>query len=186
MRVWVFLSDGHRWSWLRLLFLLFHHGCRGWTFTFHRTWRVVDQAVWIPVRVTVDFHALKHHRSGWGRLRFFDDGWRRGWSLQFAGGMVSRVTQHWHGTGGHVDDVRLTQGVFVVAQVDDVSLRDGWVYGGFDRCGGWHFLGKRRFAGLVFGGVTFGKRRQNWNAQFTLIVGGVWTVNLFQLSHLLI
>lgn len=201
------------------LFLLLHilHGGPGWqrhNLALDGPRRVVNQAVGVPVGVAVVLHALEgahrawggflhqDQRRRWGRGRFLGrrrerlrHGHRlRGGLLRGAVGVVAGVTEHRHGPRGHVDDVGLAQRVLLVAQVQDIGLRDGrggrqrGRGGGRGRCGLRDPLhgGRRRqshnFALLVGGGVA----HDGGHAQFALEVGGVRAVDVLQVPHLLV
>lgn len=145
-----FLLNGCRRYWLLHMFLLIlillHWG---WWWWWHHDlsldgpgW-VVNKAVGVPVGVTVVLHALEDADGSWGRL-LDKDRWRWGrllwwrwrrlrhcyrswWSLlRGAVGVVAGVAEHGDGTSGQVDNVGLAQGVFVVAQVKNVRLGNGW------------------------------------------------------------
>lgn len=116
-----------------------------------------------------------------------DWGWRG--FLWGAVGVVAGVAEHGHGAGGQVDDVGLTEGVLLVAQVEDVSLGDEWSRrerrrGHWVLCGLWDPFHWRwsDFALLVCGWVTHDHR----HSQFALEIGSVWAVGVLQVPHLLV
>lgn len=117
-----------------------------------------------------------------------DWGWNFLWG---AVGVVARVAEHGHGAGGQVDDVGLAEGVFLVAQVENISLGEAWSRRKRKRrrgrCGIWnwdsfHRRWRRNFTLLVCCWVT----HDHWHSQFVLEMGSVGSVGVFQVSHLLV
>lgn len=116
--------------------------------------------------------------------------WLWGGFLRGAVGVVAGVAKHRHSAGGQVDDVGLAEGVLLVAQVENVSLGDGWSRGkrrsgrrGF--CGLWdpfHWRWRSDFALLVCSWVT----HDHWYPQFALEIGSIGTISVLQVPHLLV
>lgn len=211
-----FLLNGSRWRrllhWLLFLFLL-HRRRRRRRWGHHNLplngpgW-VVNQAVGVPVGIAVVLHAFEGADGDWGRL-FDENWWRWRWGRLFwwrgrrlghydwfwrgflrgAVGMVAGVAEHRHGAGGQVDDVGLAEGVLLVAQVEDVSLGDGWWRRRRRLCGlgdpfhrRWRWRWGSGFALLVCSWVT----HDHWHSQFALEIGGVGAVSVLQVPHLLV
>lgn len=197
-----------------LLLLLHWRGWRGrWdhNFSLDEPGWVINKAVGVPVGVTVKLHALKGAYQSWGGFLYhtwWGRGWRwgrplwwrwrmrhcyRGWSslLGAAVRVVAGVTEHRHGTAGQVDNVGLTERVPAVAQVKDVSLRNGWSKRGRRwRCRGlcrpwdppFHWRWRSDFTPLVCSWVT----HDHGNSQFALEIGCVGAVGVLQVPHLLV
>ena len=149
---------------------------------------MVYQAVRVPVRVTVILHPFEADLGGRGGLLRGRWRWRRCfdgrffWGLQdllvrfgLAGRVVSWVAENWDRPCWQVHDLRLTEWVFGVAQVDDVCVGENWrgVLGG----------GGRR--GLGGGGGGRGQSGR-LDPQGVLVAGGVGAVGLLKVTHLLI
>lgn len=209
-----FLLNRSRGCWLLHRFLLFLlHRRRRWRWwdhhlPLHRPWWVVNQAVGVPVGITVVLHALEGADGGRGRL-LDEDRWRWGGLLWWRGrrlghcnwgwwgllggavGVVAGVAEDRHGTGRQVDDVGLAEGVLFVAQVEHISLGDAWSKrerrrGRLGLCGLWDTFhgGWRRsdFAFLVCGRVAHDHR----HSQFALEVRSVGAIGVLQVPHLLV